>query len=144
MGETTFPTGELITGFQPINSSEHPAGSCQPDQETMYLAAFCRENQAGCVNFPSTNLTRDFFQFLPTNPSICKDHRAMGSSQVAATIFSEVACNTLITSCGRTSLWHTAQHVAEEVAFTMQPASWKHPALVASNWLIGKCVFQHS
>jgi len=64
MGETTFPTGELITGFQPINSSgEHPESSCQPDQETMYLAAFCRENQAGFLNLPSTNLTRDFSDF---------------------------------------------------------------------------------
>ena len=58
----------------------------------------------------------------------------MGSSQFAmGNDLFEVACNTLITSCGRTSLWHTAQHVAEEVAFTMQPAAWKHPALVASN-----------
>ena len=135
MGETTFPTGELITGFQPINSSgEHPAGSCQPDQETMYLAAFCRENQAGSLNLPSTNLTEIFPIFTHESFPFAKTTGPWEVPKLPwATIFSEVACNTLITSCGRTSLWHTAQHVAEEVAFTMQPASWKHPALVASH-----------
>eukprot|EP00434_Breviolum_minutum_P007722 symbB.v1.2.006811.t1/scaffold409.1/size210228/14 len=68
-------------GLPPTDKTRSTAaGACAGAslwQETMYLAAFCREDQ--------------------------------------------VACNTLITSCGRTSLWHTAQHVAEEVAFTMQP-----------------------
>ena len=77
-----FPLVSWSPDFSPSTVVENILqASCQPDQETVYLAAFCRENQAGCLNLPSTNLTIDFSHFYTRILPFAKTRGAMGSSQ---------------------------------------------------------------